>query len=566
MTVNHLKNADAQNKYLAIAFGRQVAKGHLCWSSVSGASPNHQITAFNALGEGEWSACKGVYYKGKEITAANYNFHPGALATGMLTGPQTVDPFFPKDVPHSRTATLGYKLPVGLGDADTENSPPTEMEGIFETKLTPDFNGAGVQTDFSYSPNPARCIVELLLTYSRLPNLPSIYAQAASYWLSRIDWGNWAEFRDFHNQTETVDYRILPDFAGFGLTASYYSGTNFETFAAKFVHANFDINYGSQPPAANVSAGNFSGKFEGYVKFPKTEQYTFYITVDNGTRLWLDSVLKIDQWTDDGQHPLGSYSATFDATANTFIDILMHWNDGGGIGNFKVEWQSATTPRQIIPSKYLYPKVEQHKLYEFHGFFGAPISPGAAIRQILFQTNSLMQDTGKHLRFLAYEQLAPYFSFDSSNLISFDKGKKPDILQVDPVTIYEAQFKSLDQQYLAEPITPVQIETGYFARKSFENVRVINLFNTTHWRALKILNRRLKLDTTSDYVWEATGAYAKTFPVLAGDLVNATHRKIGAAAKQYLVKRIVESGVNELKRVKGTDIEKRKFVLQEWNN
>ena len=248
MTINHLKNSDAQRKYLTIPFGLQAVKGLLCWSFVTGASPDHQITAFNQLGEGEFNACKGAYYKGKEIPAADYNFHPGALATGMDSGPQIVDPFFPKDVPHSRTATLAYKVPVGLGDADTETSPPTEFEGVFETKKTPDFNSSGIQTDFSYSPNPARCIAELLLTYARMPNLPSIYLNEAAYWLSRIDWGNWVDFRDFHDQTENVDYTTLENFDGIGLTASYYLGTNFETFAQKFIHANFDINYATQPP------------------------------------------------------------------------------------------------------------------------------------------------------------------------------------------------------------------------------------------------------------------------------------------------------------------------------
>ena len=281
----------------------------------------------------------------------------------------------------------------------------------------------------------------------------------------------------------------------------------------------------------------------------------------------LDGSLKIDEWQTDGQSTPGTDSTIITGiTKDQLIQTLLEWNDGEGDSSLKFEWESATTPRQIIPSKYLYPKAEQQKLYEFHGFFESPTSPGAAIREILFQTNSLMQDVKGKLRFYCYEQLNPDFTLPAKDIISFDKARRRDILQSDPVTIYEAQFKSLNSQYLEEPTSPVQMETGYFARKSFENVKVVNLFNTTHWRAIKILNHRIKLETGNDYLWEATAPLAKTYPICAGDLITATHRKIGASPKTYLVRRVVESGVAESKEIKTNDIEKNKFVLQEWSS
>ncbi len=565
MSVNHLKNTNPNIKYLSVAFGRQAVKGHLCWSKVSGASPTHQITAYNALGEGEWEAIEGAFWKGIPIPAADLNFHKGALATAMTSGNQIVDSFFDKDVPHSRTAAIGYKIPTGLGTFDIENTPPTDFEGIFKTKKCPNFNSSGVQTDFSYSTNAARVILELLLTYARLPNLPNIYSTAAAYWLSRIDWGNWVAFRNAHARTETVDYTTLTEFDGFGLTAEYYTGTNFDTFVTKFVHPNFDINYGSKPPAYGVAAGNFSGKFEGKITFPYSGTWTLKITVDNGTRLWIDNLITplIDEWQDDGNHPIGTYTATFNATAGQFYNIRADWNDGGVTGNFKMQWSHSSQTEQVIPSKYLYPKPELKPIYEAHVFFETPTNFADAIRTILFQTNSIMQDVNGKLRFYALEDLTSTFTLDNSNIDTF-KFRRRDILLNNPVTAYEADFKDLDLQYLEKPSTPIRLELEGITRKLTENIKTVPMFNTTRWQARKILETRAKLEVGNGLLAEVSAKAAKTYPIVAGDVITATHRKTGETARNYLVREAIDGGVSEGSETQSTDVEKRTFTLQEW--
>lgn len=562
--INHLKNANQAQKYLAVAFGRQAVKGHLVWSKVAGSSPTHQITAYNALGEGEWEAIEGAFWKGVPIPAADLNFHKGALATAMTSGNQIVDSFFDKDVPHSRTAAIGYKVPIGLGSDDIENTPPTDFEGIFKTKKCPDYSEDGEEVDFSYSVNPARVIAELLRTYARLPNLPGIYPTAADYWLSRIDWENWTAFRDFHDQTETVDYTTISEFDGFGLTAEYYTGTNFDTFVTKFVHPNFDINYGSKPPAYGVAAGNFSGRFEGKIKFEYSQTYTFTVTHDNGARLWINGTQVINEWQNDGLSTPGTHTATFAATANTFYDIKIEWNDGGVTGNLKVEWESSSQTKEVIPSKNLYPKAESKPLYEAHVFFEAPTNFADAIRTILFQTNSIMQDVNGKLRFYALEDLTSSFTLDNSNIDTF-KFRRRDILMQNPVTAYEADFKDLDLQYLEKPATPVRLELDGITRKLAENIKTVPMFNTTRWQARKILETRAKLEVGNGLLVEVTAKAAKTYPIVAGDLITATHRKIGETPRNYLVRESADGGVSEGDFAQGADVEKRNFVMQEWD-
>lgn len=560
-TINHLKNRDAQRKTLTVAFGRHAVKGHLCWSRSTGtAGPpaNFDIFAYNALGEGEWDSCEAAYYRGIEVPSNEYHFHPGALAEAMDTGPQVVEEYFDKDVPHSRTAAIGYKLPHNIGDLDTEKTPPDAFEGIFRTKKVPDFNLSGAQTGFSYSANPARCVAGALTTYGRLPNLPASYTGAADYWPTRIDWAAWRDWRDYCDQTEPVDYLDFPDMDGFGLTASYYNGDNFDDFVTKFVQPVIDLNLGTASPAAGVDHLEFTARFEGRLKARASGVFTFTLTHQDGARLMIEHDSVIDEWSGfaGGQ---GEYELVEDRTYN----IIIEWKQVGSPVTVKLEWDNKGHPIEVISSKYLYPKIEDRPRYESHVYFDSPANFADVLRTILFVSNSVMQDVNGKLRFYCLEQLIPDFTLNNTNIDSF-KFRRRDILQSDAVTSYEAKFRDLDSQFLEEPVTPVHLELDYLTRKNVENVKVINLFNTTRWQARKVLQMRAKLETGNDLMAEVEAKTATTYPLVAGDLVTVQHRKIGPASRTYLVREATDGAVPEASGGLATEPEKRTFTLQEW--
>lgn len=568
MAINNLQNNEQSKKMLTIAFGTVSVKGHLCWTKVAGTSPNHQITAFNALGEGEFNKCKGAFYKGIEIPPADYEFHPGALATGMTTGAQTVGTFFDKDVPHSRTATIGYKIPTGFGSADTQGSPPTDFEGIFEAKKCPDFNGAGVQTDFSFTANPAREIIELLKTYARIPNLPTVYASSAAYWLSRIDFGNWTEFRDYHEQTETVDYTTIPDFKGFGLTAKFYNGTNFQTFITKFVRPTIEYPTTSVAPVIGVTG--FSAQFDGFLKAPATENRTFHFTHDNGVKFWIVPVGTafgtplVNSWTDDGTQTPGTHTGTYALTAGQFYKIRIQWNSTVGTSQLKFEWSSTSQTQQVVPSQYLYPEVEQQKIWESNVWIDTPLSVGDGIRRILNQTNSIMQDVKGKLRFFCLDALTPSFTLDESKIDSI-KFRYKDLLQSEPFTELEAEFKDLDHQYLNEPAKTISHKLETFSRQTSEKVLTVPLYNTTRWQARKLLVAKAKFDYENRIIAEIASPMAKSYEVVAGDLITVQHRKLGDSPRTVLVRKSVDRGISEIRNQQGKEIEKRIFTVQDWS-
>lgn len=557
-TFNHLKNRESQRKVLTVAFGRHIAEGHLLWSRVEGSSPTHQVYGFNRLGEGKWNAVEGVWWRGFNLASSEYHFRQGGQATSM----SEVDSWFPLDVPHSNSAALAFRTPAGEADIDNVNNPPEGLSVIAQTKQVPNFNNSGTQTDFSYSANPAREVIELLNVYARLPNLPSVYANLAAYWKSRIDWAAWKDWHDYLQGNETVDYTTIADFEGFGLTAEYFNNDSLTApVHTKRVETYLDLQFATGSPAPGINADSFSSRLEGKIRAKYSETYTFSLYHDDGGKLWVNGSLIIDQWGTAGTH-----TGTIALTAGQLYDIKIEHFENTGNAGLTLKWSSTSQPEQIVPAKYLYPKAESRPRYESHVFFATPTNIGDAIRQILFLSNSVMQDVNGKIRFFCLEQLSSSFTFDSSNIIegSFSF-KRRDILQSDPITEYEAKFRDLDSQYLEEPAVPVSYKIDWLTRKYRENVKVVELFNMTRWQARKVLQTRAKLEVGNDLLCEFSGYGARSYQVVPGDMVTLDHRKIGGSPRTYLVREAVDSAVAEAKYLKGAEIEKRKFKVQEWS-
>ena len=84
----------------------------------------------------------------------------------------------------------------------------------------------------------------------------------------------------------------------------------------------------------------------GFVNFPKNETYTIYVTSDDGIILTIEGTFKV-----------GNYGGPI-TTSFTFAPLFagfraawkMVWQNNTGPSQLKLEWSSATTPRQVIPA------------------------------------------------------------------------------------------------------------------------------------------------------------------------------------------------------------------------
>jgi hypothetical protein len=138
---------------------------------------------------------------------------------------------------------------------------------------------------------------------------------------------------------------------GDGLTGNYFNGVNFETqvLSRKDPIVNFDWASGS--PAASVNADKFSVRWIGQVQPRYSGDYTFYITNDDGGRLWVNNQLIANKWKDDGG---STVSGKLLLNAGQKYDIRKEYYENSYGAKAKLEWSSVHQVREVVPTSQLY--------------------------------------------------------------------------------------------------------------------------------------------------------------------------------------------------------------------
>ncbi len=146
---------------------------------------------------------------------------------------------------------------------------------------------------------------------------------------------------------------------GNGLVAEYFSNTaptdNFPaTATAKNTEPEVNFDWGQASPAG-ISNDNFKARFSGYVQSLDAGNYTFYVTADDGVRLWVNNKLLIDKWIDQGAT---EYMATISLEECTKNSIRLEYYENGGDAVCKLEWSGPLTHRQVIPVEQLFTETD----------------------------------------------------------------------------------------------------------------------------------------------------------------------------------------------------------------
>jgi len=136
-----------------------------------------------------------------------------------------------------------------------------------------------------------------------------------------------------------------------GLLGSYYNGTSFTTPVLQRIDNTINFDWAEFSPDARINVNSFLGRWTGKIEPLFTGTYTFYITSDNGRRLWVNNQLLVDKWITD----LGiTYSGTIDLVAGQKYDIKVDYYEQSGNANIKLEWESAQQTREVVPNAHLY--------------------------------------------------------------------------------------------------------------------------------------------------------------------------------------------------------------------
>jgi undecaprenyl-diphosphatase len=104
--------------------------------------------------------------------------------------------------------------------------------------------------------------------------------------------------------------------------------------------------------------GNFdrsSAIWEGYIFAPKSSTYRFSVNSDDGSWVYLDGTLLIDN---GGIHPAKQADKEISLSRGTH-SLRIKYFDAGGEGNIDFQWMEIRTPKILmflLPRLYLYPK------------------------------------------------------------------------------------------------------------------------------------------------------------------------------------------------------------------
>ncbi|HLI69747.1 MAG TPA: glycoside hydrolase family 3 C-terminal domain-containing protein [Ktedonobacteraceae bacterium] len=125
---------------------------------------------------------------------------------------------------------------------------------------------------------------------------------------------------------------------GNGLLGQYYNNMTLSgTPVLTRVDQNFSNNWNGNSPGPGVNADNWSVRWTGTLTAPATGTYTFTLTSDDGSRLYLNNQLLIDNWRD--QWPYVE-SGEIQLTAGQSVPIEVDYYQDWGGSQFTLGWNA----------------------------------------------------------------------------------------------------------------------------------------------------------------------------------------------------------------------------------
>ncbi len=143
-----------------------------------------------------------------------------------------------------------------------------------------------------------------------------------------------------------------------GLLGQYFvNPENFTTGLAGVridptVNFSVNTNWPQTTGFPGITVNNYSVRWKGQVRAPSTGSYTFYINSDDGSFLYLNGALVINN---GGYHPDVELSYTTTLTAGQLYPIQMDMFQGSGGATAQLSWTGPGIGKQIIPQAVLYP-------------------------------------------------------------------------------------------------------------------------------------------------------------------------------------------------------------------
>lgn len=162
------------------------------------------------------------------------------------------------------------------------------------------------------------------------------------------------------NKNFTASYQAVPIGNGNGLIGEYrntlsQTATVTNGFANQInlsrIDPTIDFNWAVGSPSPQINSDYFTIRWTGELLPQFSEIYRFYLSTDDGGRLWVDDILLVDKWIPQG---LTEWSGPLIVQAGQRYRVKVEYFELAGNAAAKLQWSSARTPKQVIPQSQLF--------------------------------------------------------------------------------------------------------------------------------------------------------------------------------------------------------------------
>jgi fibronectin type 3 domain-containing protein len=267
-----------------------------------------------------------VYYRVTAVDAWGNESSPVSVAA---TRPVDVTP----PAPLAGVTAVGSVSGVVLDWGSTAGG---DVAGFVVYRLDP---GAGSYTRVNATP----------FTGAMFNDTAAAYDATSAYRVTAVDAaGNESAY------VEASAYRPPAPVVGTGLKGEYFDNSNFTNLKLTRTDATVNAFWDSGSPDPSMGADTFSVRWTGQIVADKTEAYTFTVRADETVRLWVNGQLVIDV-ANAGLNAVDLVSTPVQMVAGERVDIRLEYVDTTGRAGVRLFWQSASTPKAIVPAAALFP-------------------------------------------------------------------------------------------------------------------------------------------------------------------------------------------------------------------
>ncbi|SHJ07967.1 GH92 family glycosyl hydrolase [Pseudozobellia thermophila] len=275
----------------------------------------------------------------------------GAMSLMPMTGKVAIDAEErASKFSHASEVAKPHYYSVQLDDYDIKAEFTAGAKTAFFQFTYPESGSSSVIFDGVYVPGHYKVIPEK----NEIEGYTVIAGHFKNYFVARFD--KKFESYDVDMLPKVVDASLVPE----GFEATYFNNDKLEGEPAVRKHySQLDYEW-LKAPVEGVKDDFFSARYTGTLIAKHSGEHTFTLTTDDGTRMYIDDKLVIDQWK---YRAAGTETYTMDLTEGRSYKIRIEYYDGSGATSMQFRCSEPVEMDPGLGAKMALKGVDAHAVY-----------------------------------------------------------------------------------------------------------------------------------------------------------------------------------------------------------